>query len=237
MSSCETQLPGSLDDGLARRWNLRQQPTPALAGLTETELAGFTETASVDLHWMPLGVGDLLPFVRWSGRAFETLVARQQHREVLDLYHCALVVHLSCARYVIEMTPAWQDTRADRGVVSQGAIGLPRLGRSRFFRYEVRRWRGGVVSAAQAVTNRRRVGVDRANAQLLLDLVPTFPNATWGRDELAAGDMWNSNSLVSWLLAASGHDVDNISTPAHGRAPGWHAGIAVASRITHSPSR
>lgn len=42
--------------------------------------------------------------------------------------------------------------------------------------------------------------------------------------------MWNSNSLVAWLLACSGQDTASIGPPANGRAPGWHAGLVVAAR-------
>jgi hypothetical protein len=40
----------------------------------------------------------------------------------------------------------------------------------------------------------------------VLDLVTSFPTATWGRDEQKAGEMWNSNSLTSGLFSRSGHD-------------------------------
>jgi len=53
---------------------------------------------------------------------------------------------------------------------------------------------------------------------------------TWGRDELGAGDMWNSNSLVSWALARTGHDMNVIRPPINGRAPGWKAGLWLADR-------
>jgi hypothetical protein len=53
---------------------------------------------------------------------------------------------------------------------------------------------------------------------------------TWGRDQLRAGDMWNSNSLTAWLLARSDHQTESIGPPAHGRAPGWHAGLMAAAR-------
>jgi hypothetical protein len=56
------------------------------------------------------------------------------------------------------------------------------------------------------------------------------PPLTWGRDELRSGDMWNSNSLTSWLLARTGHDMTTIGPPGRGRAPGWHAGLILASR-------
>ena len=56
------------------------------------------------------------------------------------------------------------------------------------------------------------------------------PGLTWGRDELGLGDMWNSNSLVAWLLATSGHDVESLAPPGGGRAPGWTAGLELARR-------
>jgi hypothetical protein len=40
--------------------------------------------------------------------------------------------------------------------------------------------------------------------------------------------MWNSNSVISWLIARSGLDIDSIEPPAGGRAPGWRAGLVVA---------
>jgi deazaflavin-dependent oxidoreductase (nitroreductase family) len=64
----------------------------------------------------------------------------------------------------------------------------------------------------------------------VLDLVPGVPAPAWGRDEQQAGEMWNSNSVVAWVLARSGHDTGEISPPAGGRAPGWRAGLAVAAR-------
>jgi hypothetical protein len=42
--------------------------------------------------------------------------------------------------------------------------------------------------------------------------------------------MWNSNSLTSWLLARTGHDMIAIRPPSHGRAPGWRAGLELAAR-------
>jgi hypothetical protein len=42
--------------------------------------------------------------------------------------------------------------------------------------------------------------------------------------------MWNSNSVIAWLLAASGLPTEAIRPPAGGRAPGWQAGLTVAHR-------
>ncbi|MFL6252983.1 MAG: hypothetical protein ACJ75N_21100, partial [Actinomycetes bacterium] len=51
-----------------------------------------------------------------------------------------------------------------------------------------------------------------------------------GRDELRTGEMWNSNSLISWLLARAGIDTEGLEPPVGGRAPGWNAGVVVAGR-------
>ena len=188
-------------------------------------------SASVDLYWLPLGAGDASRLVRWSGSAYEAIVARSEGRERRNLYHSALAVHLDGARFVIEMTPAWCTRAADRGVVAEGPVGLAWLGRSRLFRYEVHRWKNGVIAdVADVADGPQRLSSDRDLAQRVLDLVPAFPACTWGRDDLAAGEMWNSNSLTSWLLARSGHDTNGLGPPAHGRAPGWAAGLAVAER-------
>jgi hypothetical protein len=187
--------------------------------------------ASVDLLWLPLGAGPGARLVHWSGLVFEAVVAAHQRRQRSDLYHSALEVRLDRDRFVIEMAPVWATRATDRGVVGEGPVGVATLGRSRLFRYEVRRWRNGTIpDAATAVASPVRLSTDRASAQRVLDLVPGFPTRTWGRDELGTGEMWNSNSLTSWLLARSGHETDEIHPPAHGRVPGWSAGLAVAAR-------
>jgi hypothetical protein len=52
----------------------------------------------------------------------------------------------------------------------------------------------------------------------------------WGRDELKTGEMWNSNSVIAWLIARSRMDTASIHPPTAGRAPGWQAGLVVAQR-------
>jgi hypothetical protein len=188
-----------------------------------------TSHARVSLFWLPLGAGDHC--VHWNGRVYEGVVARYEHRRACDLYHSALEVELGDDRFVIESAPAWGSTAPDRGVVCEGPVGLSWLGRSRFFRYEVRRWRNGVIpDASAAVGGPLQVSTDMPRVERLLELVPSFPKATWGRDELRTGEMWNSNSLIAWLLACSGHDTDELRPPTHGRAPGWSAGLVVAAR-------
>ena len=185
--------------------------------------------AGVDLYWLPLGAGGW--FVRLNGRLYEAVAARMEGREPCDLYHSALEVHVQDGRFVVEQTPVRYRTAADRGVVAEGAVGSRWARRLRKFRYEVRRWRdGSIPDVAEAVDSPRRLTDDPAVAQRVLDLAPHVPTAVWGRDELGAGEMWNSNAIVAWLLARSGLDAASIRPPAGGRAPGWQAGIVVAGR-------
>jgi hypothetical protein len=185
--------------------------------------------ASVDLYWLPLGAGG--HSVRLNGRVFEAVAALLQRRAPCDLYHSALEVRVPAGRFVIEQTPIPDRNGAERGVVAEGAVGSRWAGRLRIFRYEVRRWRGGIIpDIAEAVESPQRLTDDPGVAQRVLDLAPHVPPAVWGRDELAAGEMWNSNSIIAWLVASGGLPAESICPPAGGRAPGWHAGIVVAHR-------
>ena len=104
-------------------------------------------------------------------------------------------------------------------------------GRFRIFRYEIRLWPGGrIPDVAEAVDSPQRLTADERLARRVLDLVPEVPTPTWGRDELGTGEMWNSNSVISWVIARSGIDADSTRPPVGGRAPGWRAGLVVARR-------
>ncbi len=186
--------------------------------------------AAVDLYWLPLGAGG--HSVRVNGRVFEAVAARLQRRPVCDLYHSALEVQLAAAgRFVIEQAPIPDSRGAQRGVVLEGPVGARWAARARIFRYEVRRWRDGIIpDVAEAVDSPRRLTDDPGIAQRMWDSVSDLPVTIWGRDELGAGEMWNSNSVISWLIVRSGLPIDAIRPPAGGRAPGWDAGIAVARR-------
>jgi hypothetical protein len=182
----------------------------------------------VELYWLPLGAGGHV--VRLNGRVFEALASRLERRPACDLYHSALVVRLPKGRFVIEQAPVWRSD-VERGVVAEGAVGSRWVCRLRIFRYELRCWRDGVIpDVDEAVESPQRLTDDLSLAQRILDLVPSVPLPVWGRDELRAGEMWNSNSITSWLIARSGLRAESIHPPAGGRAPGWQAGIAVARR-------
>jgi hypothetical protein len=99
------------------------------------------------------------------------------------------------------------------------------------FRCEMRRWRDGVIpDISEAVESPRLLSSDLSDARRLLELMMQMPTLVWGRDELGAGEMWNSNSMISWLIARTGLDIDSIKPPTGGRTPGWHAGIVAAAR-------
>ena len=191
----------------------------------------------MDLYWLPLGAGG--HSVRLNGQVFEFLAARLQRRPPCDLYHSALVVRAPEDRFVIESAPVLRGDGDERGVVAGGPVGTQPAGRFRIFRYEVRRWAGGVIpDIAEAVESPRRLATDSELARRVLELVPSVPTPVWGRDELGAGEMWNSNSVISWLITRCGLDAESIRPPKGGRAPGWHAGVVVARRNEgRSPGR
>jgi len=185
--------------------------------------------SSVDLYWLPLGAGG--HFVRLNGRVFEAVAARVERRDACDLYHSALEVQVPEGRFVIEQAPIPDGNGRQRGVVAEGAVGSRWARRLRLFRYEVRRWEDGVIpDVGEAVESPRRLTDDSDLARRVLDVVRDVPTPVWGRDELDAGEMWNSNSVISWVIARSGVDPAPVQPPAGGRAPGWRAGLVVAQR-------
>jgi hypothetical protein len=183
----------------------------------------------VDLYWLPLGAGG--HFVGFNGRVYEALMARLQRRPACDLYHSALQIELPEGRFVIEQAPVRDWSGKQRGVVAEGAVGSRWAGRFRIFRYEIRLWLNGhIPDVAEAVDSPRRLTEDEDRARRVLELVARVPTPVWGRDELATGDMWNSNSVIAWVIASSGMNAESIQPPADGRAPGWKAGLEVARR-------
>jgi hypothetical protein len=204
----------------------RNAPT---AAPTDAPACGRLATG-VYLYWLPLGAGEHV--VRLSGRAYEAITARLQHRPPRDLYHSALEVVTPEGSFVIEMTPIADQDGAARGVVAEGAVGMRWARAFRVFRYEIHRWRDGVIpDVRSAVESPVRVSADPMVTERLLDLASSIPTPVWGRDELRAGEMWNSNSVTAWLLSRSDIDVDLIQVPRNGRAPGWDAGVVVAGRV------
>ncbi len=185
--------------------------------------------ARIDLYWIPLGAGGV-GFVRMNGRIYEAVTARLERRPPLQLLHTALEVHLPEGRFTIEN--AWPSPDADiesRGVVMEGPVFGRSMARFRPLRYEVRCWRDGTIpDAGESINSPELLSTNPATAWRMLDLVARVPPMIWGRDEVGTGEMWNSNSVVSWLITKSGLPIDSVRPPPGGRAPGWRAGTVVA---------
>ena len=185
--------------------------------------------ATIRLYWIPLGAGASV--VRASGRLFESICSLLRRRRRCDLYHSALEVVVASGRFVIEMAPEVDAHGERRGAVATGAVGTAWAGRFRLFRYEIRCWQDGLLpDAHEAVGGPVTLVADARTAERLLDLTSSVPTPVWGRDELGAGEMWNSNSVTAWLLAGAGVDTAELRAPMAGRAPGWDAGLAIAAR-------
>ncbi len=157
-----------------------------MRGLPSINASSNTPTRpGLDLYWIPLGAGHHV--VRISGKIYEALSALVQRRPRCPLFHSALVATVPEGRFVIEMTEIRDARGAERGVVAEGAVGTRWLGQFRLFRYEIRRWREGVIpDISYAVQSPVRITDDLAITRDLLELVPFVPRAVWGRDELEA---------------------------------------------------
>ncbi|MGC0363909.1 hypothetical protein ABH922_001893 [Rhodococcus sp. 27YEA15] len=185
--------------------------------------------SSVDIYWLPLGAGGRV--VHANGVAYEQVSAWWTRRTPRPLFHSALTVTVDTDVHVVEMTPAWQHTQPGRGIVARGPVGTRWAGRSRYFRYEVHCWKNGTIDDVdKAVSSPQHLSTDPGAAARVVALIHSVPVLVWGRDELGTGDMWNSNSVISWVLTRSGVDLTGVHPPNRGRAPGWHAGILAAQR-------
>jgi len=183
------------------------------------------------LYWIPLGAGGT-GFVRMNGRIYEGVKARLERRQPLDLYHTALEVGVPEGPRVVEtMWPSPDADTGSRGVVVEAPVFARWMSRTRVFRYEVRCWQDGILpDREQAIGGPQTLSEDLHTARHLLQMTGSVPALIWGRDESDVGDMWNSNSVISWLLTRSGLPIGRFQPPSGGRAPGWQAGIEIALR-------
>lgn len=185
------------------------------------------DTSHLLLWWLPVGAGGHV--VVHTSRWWEALDAAAHRRPRQPLFHAALELFADGNRDIIEMAPAWGASSRGHGVVATGPVGMRALGRTRFFRYEVRCWRDGILpDRAWAVGDPVRVDLAPERARAVPAFVASVPTFVWGDDPLRVGDMWNSNSLASWVLTRSGIDASALRPPGDGRAPGWASGIAAA---------
>lgn len=171
--------------------------------------------------------------MRLNGRAFEALAARVAGREAKDLYHSALTLHCDGVPTIIEMTPSVGGPSGDHGVVVEGPVGVRGVAGVGVLRYEIRCWANGRISdIGEQVAPPLRLSDRAEDARRIIALAPQVPALTWGRDEHGVGEMWNSNSVISWLVKRAELAAEAVRPPRGGRAPGWRAGITVARRAT-----
>jgi hypothetical protein len=190
------------------------------------ESEGLDEYA-IDLYWIPVDSGGNV--VRLIAKFYEMIDALIARRPRCHLFHSALGVRLPNRTVIIEMTRIPRHGENERGVITEGPVGLRPAGRFRRLRYEVRCWHEGEIRGDPKVSP-VHLSADEITARRLLDLTPYAPTLVWGRDEQRIGDPWSSNSVVSWLLESSGVDAARLAPPEGGRAPGWCAGISAARR-------
>lgn len=209
------------------------RPDPGRESAAGFELASRVQGSEIGiyLYWIPLGAGGS-GFVRMNGRLYELIKARSEQRRTRDLYHTALEVRLPEGRFIVEtMWPSPDGDTASRGVVMTAPVFARWMSVTRVFRYEVRCWQDGILpDADEAVGGGQVLSNKLETARSLLGLTASLPPLIWGRDQSAVGDMWNSNSVISWLLTRSGLPIETFQPPVGGRAPGWQAGIVIALR-------
>lgn len=164
--------------------------------------------------------------VRVSGLCWERLAARREHRQPVPLFHSALEVLGPNGMNVIEIAPVVNSLPPEHGVVGEGPVGTARAGRLRIFRYELRCWSQGHIPDLEFEPGEPvSLSTSREAAAKVIRLTSKVPMLVWGREQLRFGEMWNSNSVIAWLLAGAGIDLAGIRPPDGGRAPGWGAGI------------
>ena len=185
--------------------------------------------AAADLYWIPLGAGG--HSVRFNGRVFEAVAAARQHRPRCDLYHAALVVDSAAIATRSSSRRRRTPTRragassppAPSGAATSaaGACSATRCAAGAADRSR--------TSARRSAARPGHRPIRRSPGGCSISSRPS-PTPVWGRDELHAGEMWNSNSVIAWLLATAGLPAERLHPPARGRAPGWDAGLVVAHR-------
>lgn len=181
----------------------------------------------MDLYWLPVGAGTSR-FQQTSLRLWEAVEAARARRPRMRLLHSALKLRGGPgAIYTLELTPAFIGGAAPP--LATGPVGLRGADRFRLFRYQLRCLPGETLPDEEwAVESPTRLTDDCGVVQRVLELAPSIPKHVWGRRVAGTGEMWTSDSVISWLLVRAGIDLSQVGPPAGGRAPGWHAGLAIA---------
>lgn len=189
----------------------------------------------VDLYWLPVGAGKLSPPRRWSLWLWETLDAALHRRSRKQLLHAGLKLQVPDGGvFTVELMPDFIPSTTPPAMT--GPVGFRFAERWRYFRYRlscepVTR----LPDEEFAVGPPIRLG-DGALAARLLELAPTLPAYVWGRRVKGTHEMWTSDSAISWLLLHAGVTLEVVGPPKFGRAPGWSAGVELASESRKASS-
>lgn len=184
---------------------------------------------AIDLYWLPVGAGTSR-FQQSSLRLWEAIEAARARRPRVRLFHSALKIATGPGEsYTLELTPVF--TGGTVPPLATGPVGFRGADRLRLFGYQLLCQPGDRLPDEEwATVGPTRLTEDCGVVQRVLEVAPTVPRHVWGRRVRGTGEMWTSDSVISWVLARSGIDLSAMSPPDGGRAPGWSAGLAVARR-------
>lgn len=189
----------------------------------------------LDLYWIPVGAGT--HFQHASLVFYEAIASRLSRRPPATLYHSALKLRIDGTDFTLELLPA--AAHQLESPLMTGPVGVRGADRLRLFRYQLLLKPGASLPDEQWAGEPHRLTVDESAIRRLVELGPSVPAYVWGRRVPRTTEMWTSDSAISWLLCRAGIDASAIPLPPGGRAPGWHAGIQLATsprrRTTDSP--
>jgi len=185
--------------------------------------------SKVELFWLPVGAGT--HFQRASLIAYDWLLAHIARRPRAAFVHAALKVRLEGRTHTLELMPV--PRRQETAPLITGPVGLRIAGRLRMFRYQLLCQEASTLPDERwAIESPNVIGRGAAFAETILSIAAQVPAHTWGRRVAGTTEMWTSDSAISWLLCRAGVDIREINPPSQTQAPGWAAGIQVASTIT-----
>ena len=176
--------------------------------------------AAVELYWIPLGAGGHC--VRFNGRIFEALdAARRAPSALRPLPRGA---RRPARRPALHDRARRRRRTPTRRAAASSAPAPSAAATSAGCACFATRFAAGEADRSPTWTTRSagrcRLTTDPGVARRLLDLVAAVPRPVWGRDELDAGEMWNSNSVIAWLVATAGLPADELEPAAAGQGAG-----------------
>ena len=171
------------------------------------------EASGIDLYWLPLGAGG--HSVRLNGLVFEAIAARLAAPGPPT--STTRRSRSTCRRDGRDRAGAGVGRERRPGRRRRGSVGTRAAGRFRLFRYEVRRWRDGVIpDLAEAVESPRRLSDDRDLRAAVARARAGVADASLGSRRAAHGRDVELELAHLLAVVRSGLDVDSIRLPRAG---------------------